>query len=69
MNNIWDFSLFIELNVSDKKKIAFTEFVVLAVNWATTFTNNEFVRFFLIKDFVKTNKNLMGDSFLINARS
>ena len=38
---MWDFSLFIEQDVIDKKYIDFTEFVVLAVNWATTVTNNK----------------------------
>ena len=45
MSNMWDFSLFIEQDVSDKKQIAFTEFVVLTVIWATTVTNNEFASF------------------------
>ena len=35
----------IEQDISDKKLLAFSEFVVLAVNWATTVTNNEFVSF------------------------
>ena len=42
VNSIWDFSLFTEQGISGKKKIAFWEFAVLAVNWAT---NNECVRF------------------------
>ena len=45
MNNIWGFGLFIEQDISDKKQIAFSELVVLAVNWATTVTNNDFVSF------------------------
>ena len=42
------------------------EFVVLAVNWAITVTNNEFVTFYFIKiirTFVKTNSNLTCGSF------
>ena len=42
---MWDFSLFIEKDTSDKKYIAFSEFVVLGENWATRVTNNKFVRF------------------------
>ena len=42
---MWDLSLFIEQDISDKKQIAFLECVVLAVNWVTTFTKNEFVSF------------------------
>ena len=38
---MWELSLFIEQDISDKKSIAFSEFVVLAVNWATTVTNNK----------------------------
>ena len=49
MKNIWDLSLFLEEDVSDKKWTVFSEFVVLAVDWAITVTNNEFVRLFLIK--------------------
>ena len=45
VNNMWDFSLFIEKDTSDKKYIAFSEFVVLGENWATRVTNNKFVRF------------------------
>ena len=45
VDNIWDFSLFIEEDISDKKYIAFSEFVVLGVNWVTTVTDNEFVSF------------------------
>ena len=45
VNNIWGFRLFIEQDISDKKQIAFSELVVLAVNWATTVTNNDFVSF------------------------
>ena len=41
MNN----SLFIEQDTSDKGYIAFSEFTVLAVNWATTVTKNEIVSF------------------------
>ena len=40
-----DFSLFIEQDMSDKKKTAFPEFVAFAVNRAITVTNNEFVSF------------------------
>ena len=47
MNNIRYFNLFIEQDISDKKYIAFSEFAVLAVNWATTVTKNEFVSFCL----------------------
>ena len=32
MNNMWDFSLFIEQDISDKNQIAFSEFAVLAGN-------------------------------------
>ena len=57
-------TLFIKKDISDKNYIAFSEFVVLAVNWATAVTNNEFVSFlFLIETFVKTNSNLMCGSF------
>ena len=35
VNNIWDFRLFIEQDISNKKYIAFSEFV-LAVIWDTT---------------------------------
>ena len=45
VNNISDFSLLIELDASDKKYIAFSGFAVLAVNRATTVTNNKFVTF------------------------
>ena len=38
--NMWDFNLFIEQDISDKKYIAFSE-VNGAVNWATTVTNNK----------------------------
>ena len=34
-----------------------------AVNWVATVTNNKTVRFFLIRTFVETNRNLMCDSF------
>ena len=44
-NNMWDFSLFIEQDRSDKKYITFSEFVVLPVNQATTVTNDKFVSF------------------------
>ena len=37
--------LFIEQDLNEKKQIAFSELIVLAVNWATTVTNNEFVSF------------------------
>ena len=49
---MWNFSLRIEQDVSDKKQIAFSEFVVLAVNWHTAVTNNKFVSFFLMRTFV-----------------
>ena len=39
------FSLFIEQDISDKKQIALSEFVALAVNCATTVNSNEFVNF------------------------
>ena len=42
VTNMWDFSSFIEQDISDK---TFSEFVVSAVNQATTVTNNEFVSF------------------------
>ena len=32
MKNIWDLRLFIEQDVSDRKQIAFSEFVILAEN-------------------------------------
>ena len=35
----WDFTLIIEQDISDKTQIAFSEFVVLAVNWATKVAN------------------------------
>ena len=38
--NMWDFNLFIEQDIGDKKYIAFSE-VNGAVNWATTVTNNK----------------------------
>ena len=38
--NMWDFNLFIEQDISDKKYIAFSE-VNGAVNWAATVTNNK----------------------------
>ena len=53
VNNKWDFSLFIEEDVSDKIYIAFSEFVVLAVNCAITVTNNEFVIFVFNKNLCK----------------
>ena len=45
----------------------FSEFAVLAVNWATAVTNQQRVCkfFFLIGTFVKTNSNLMCGSFLL----
>ena len=36
-------TLFTEQGMSDKKQMAFPEFVVFAGNWATTVTNNKFV--------------------------
>ena len=42
---MWDFSLFIEQDVNDKKEMAFSEFVIFAVNWAITVTNNKFLSF------------------------
>ena len=66
MKNILDLSLFMEQGISGKKEIAFSEFVVLAVNWAITVTNNQQrvcnIKF-LIRTFVKTNSNLMWGSF------
>ena len=53
MNKEWDFSLFIEEDVSDKIYIAFSEFVVLAVNCAITVTNNEFLIFVFNKNLCK----------------
>ena len=53
MNNRWDFSLFIEQDISDKKYIDFSEFVVLAVNCAIIVTNNEFVIFAFNKNLCK----------------
>ena len=38
---MWDFSLFIEQDTSDKKQTSFFEFVILAVNWATLATTNK----------------------------
>ena len=32
VNNMWEFSLFIEQDISNKKLTAFSEFVVLAVS-------------------------------------
>ena len=43
MNNMWDYTLFIEQDLNDKKYLALSEFVVLAVNWATTVTKKKFV--------------------------
>ena len=54
---MWDFNLFIEQDISDKKYIAFSE-VNGAVNWATTVTNNK-----------KTELKLNVWLFLINVRS
>ena len=42
MNKMWDYSLFIEQDLSDKKYLALSESVVLAVNSATTVTKNKF---------------------------
>ena len=39
---MWDYSLFIEQDLSDKKYLALSEFAVLAVNWVTTVTKNKF---------------------------
>ena len=36
---MWDFTLFIEQDISDKNQVAFSEFVVLAVNWVATVPN------------------------------
>ena len=66
MKNILDLSLFMKQGISGKKEIAFSEFVVLAVNWAITVTNNQqrvCKIMFLIRTFVKTNSNLMCGSF------
>ena len=38
-------SIFIEQDISDKKQIGLSEFAVLAINGATTVTNNKFVSF------------------------
>ena len=43
---MWDFSLFIEQDISNKKLTAFSEFVVLAVSCAATVTKSEFVSFY-----------------------
>ena len=32
MKNMWDLRLFIEQDISDRKQIAFSEFVILAEN-------------------------------------
>ena len=45
-----------------QKVDSFHEFVVLAVTWSTTVTNNEFVSFCFLKTLVKTNSNLICDS-------
>ena len=52
MNN----SLFIEQDTSDKGYIAFSEFTVLAVNWATTVTKNEIVSFCFFNQ--RTNQSI-----------
>ena len=59
VNNMWNLSLFIEQYLSNKKHIAISEFVVLAVNLATIVC--KFL--FLIRTFVKTNSNSMFGSF------
>ena len=59
VNNMWNLSLFIEQYISNKKYIAISEFVVLAVNLATIVC--KFL--FLIRTFVKTNSNSMFGSF------
>ena len=59
VNNMWNLSLFIEQYISNKKYIAISEFVVLAVNLATIVS--KFL--FLIRTFVKTNSNSMFGSF------
>ena len=41
---MWCFRLYIEQDISNKKEIAFSELVVLAVNWAPAATNNELVK-------------------------
>ena len=47
-NNMWDFGLLVEQDITDKKKIVFSGFVVLTV------TNNEFLRFsFSLRTFCK----------------
>ena len=38
-------TLFMEKDISDKRLIAFSEFVVVAVNWATTVAKNKSVSF------------------------
>ena len=63
MNNRWDFSLFIEQDISDKKYIDFSEFVVLAVNCTIIVTKNEFVIFAFNKNLCEMNSNLMCGSF------
>ena len=50
MNNMWDFNLFTVKDMSDKTNCR------LAVNWATTVTNNE------VKN-EQQNSNLMCVSF------
>ena len=43
VNNMWDYTLFIEQDLSDKKYLALSEFIVLAANWVTKVTKNKFV--------------------------
>ena len=58
---MWHFGLFVEQDITDKKKIVFSGFVVLTV------TNNEFLRFsFSLRTFCK-NKWQFNES-LINVR-
>ena len=61
---MWDFSLLIEQDISDKKLMAFSEFVIFAVNWAIYHSYQQVFKFlFLIRTFVKENSNLMCGSF------
>ena len=51
---MWDFSLLIEQDISDKKLMAFSEFVIFAVNWAIYHSYQQVFKFlFLIRTFVK----------------
>ena len=48
-------TLFIEQDISDKKEIAFSEFVVLTRNWAAAVTSNKFASFYFCKNEQKFN--------------